>query len=85
MHLVTSVNNQVFIDANPLTPLGDQDRISHYSINPVLSRRVLRIKREINQEIISWSNTKFSNCMADRKKNCLVDKIQMGSRQWKGW
>ena len=45
---------------NPLTPMSDQDRISPYNINKTSSRKVTRVKKNINWEIISWSNTKFS-------------------------
>ena len=37
----------------------DQDRISTNNINTVSSRQVMRIKKNIDKEIISWSNTKF--------------------------
>ena len=30
---------------NPLTPMGDQDRISPYNINALSIRQVMRIKR----------------------------------------
>ena len=45
---------------NPFTPTSDQDRISPYNINTVSSRQVMRIEKNINNGIISWSNTKFS-------------------------
>ena len=45
---------------NPLTPMSDQDRISPYNINTISGRQVMRKKKNINQRIISWSNTKFS-------------------------
>ena len=45
---------------NPITPMSDQDRISPYNINTISSRQVMRIKKNINKGIISWSNTKFS-------------------------
>ena len=47
-------------DVNPLTPMSDQDRISPYNINIISCRQVMRIKKNINQGIISWSKTKFS-------------------------
>ena len=47
-------------DVNPLTPMSDQDKISPYNIDTISSRQVMRIKKNINQGIISWSNTKFS-------------------------
>ena len=47
------------IGINPLTPISDQDRISPYNINTISSSQVMRIKKNINKGIISWSNTKF--------------------------
>ena len=44
---------------NPLTLMGDQHRISPYNINTISSRQVMRNKKNINDGIISWSNTKF--------------------------
>ena len=59
---------------NPLTPMSDQDRISPYNINTILSRQVMRIKKNINYRIANWSDTKFSNQhnenrLADSKEN----------------
>ena len=45
---------------NPLTPMGDQDRISPYYIYTVSCRQVMRIKKNINYGITNWSDTKFS-------------------------
>ena len=45
---------------NPLTLRSDQDRISPYNINSMSRWQVMRIKRNISQAIISWSNTKIS-------------------------
>ena len=39
--------------------MGDQHRISPYNINTISSRQVMRNKKNINDGIISWSNTKF--------------------------
>ena len=44
----------------PLIPVSDQDRFSSYYINTISSRQVMRIKKNINCEIIGWSSTKFS-------------------------
>ena len=44
---------------NPLTPISDQDRISPYNINTISTRKVMRIKKNINLGIIDWSITKF--------------------------
>ena len=54
-----------------------RDRISPYNINTILSRQVMRMKKNIDKGIInwsSWSNTKFSELtsqefMADSKEN----------------
>ena len=40
--------------------MSDQDKISPYNIDTISSRQVMRIKKNISQGIISWSNTKFS-------------------------
>ena len=45
---------------NPLTPISDQDRISPCDINTTSRRQVMRIKKNISERIISWSNIKFS-------------------------
>ena len=37
---------------NPLTPISDQNRISLYSINTISTRQVMRIKKNINLEIV---------------------------------
>ena len=44
----------------PLNSISDQDRISPLSINTLSSRQLMRIKKDFNQGISSWSNTKFS-------------------------
>ena len=40
--------------------MSDQDRISPYNINTISTTQVMRIKKNINEGIISWSNTEFS-------------------------
>ena len=40
--------------------MSDQDRISPYDINTITSKQVMRIKKNINEGMISWSTTKFS-------------------------
>ena len=40
--------------------MSDQYRISPNNINTISSRQVMRIKENINEEIICWFNTKFS-------------------------
>ena len=44
----------------PVTAMSDQDRNSPHNIDTISSRRVMRIKENINKGIISQSNTKFS-------------------------
>ena len=51
---------ELLIYFNPFTPTSDQDRISPYNIDTISSRQVMRIEKNINHGIISWSNTKFS-------------------------
>ena len=34
--------------------MSDQDRISPYNINTISSAQVMKIKKNINKEIISW-------------------------------
>ena len=33
------------LSINPLTPMSDKERISPYSVNAILSRQVMRIKK----------------------------------------
>ena len=40
--------------------MSDQDRISPYNIDTTSNRQVMRIKKNIYQGVINWSNTKFS-------------------------
>ena len=51
---------EVLKECKTLTPISDQEIISPYNIHTLSSRRVLRIKKNINLEIINWFNTKFS-------------------------
>ena len=51
---------QNMYSVNPLTPMTDEDWISPYNINTISSTLVMRVKKSINQGIISWSNTQFS-------------------------
>ena len=46
---------------NPLTPVSDQDKISSYSGDPISTRYVMRVKKNIHLGTISWSNAKFLN------------------------
>ena len=51
--LSTSFRGLLFI-LKPLTP------ISPNNINTIANRQVIRIKKNIYKEIVSWSNAKFS-------------------------
>ena len=46
---------------NPLTPMSDQDRIFPDNVNTISTREVMRIKKNTNFGITSWSNSKFSD------------------------
>ena len=41
--------------------MSDQARISPYNIITVSTRQVMRMKKNFNLGIISWSNIKFSD------------------------
>ena len=47
-----------------LAPISDQDRSFLDTINTILSRQMMRIKKNINWGIINWCNTKFSKLMS---------------------
>ena len=57
LYLSRTVTSTPFL---PFTPTSDQDRISPYNIYTISSRQVMRIEKNVNYGIISWSNTKFS-------------------------
>ena len=50
-------SNQLSLGFNPFTPTSDQDVVSPFNVNTISSRQVMRIKKNINKGIISWSNT----------------------------
>ena len=58
--IITIISKVLRSQVNPLTPMSDEDRISPNSINTILSRQVMRIKKYISLGIISRSNAKFS-------------------------
>ena len=60
MLVEASKKNKQLLQFDPLTPMSDQDRISPYSINTISTRQVIKIQKDINLGIVSWSNTKFS-------------------------
>ena len=58
--IITIISKVIRSQVNPLTPMSDEDRISPNSINIILSRQVVRIKKYISLGIIGRSNAKFS-------------------------
>ena len=40
--------------------MTDQEIIFPYYINTISSRQVMRIEKNINEGIVTWSNSKFS-------------------------
>ena len=54
------LNWGISLEINLLAPISDQDRSFLDTINTILSRQMMRIKKNINWGIISWCNTKFS-------------------------
>ena len=51
-----------------LQPMSDQDSTSHDNINAISRRKVMRIKRNYQCQILRTNIKK--NCMADSKDNC---------------
>ena len=56
---------------NPLNPKIDQERISPYNTKTISSRQVMRIRKYINKEIISWFN--LPNSLSYHHKNYMAD------------
>ena len=59
--------------ANPLNPMSDQNRVSPYNITKMLSRKVMQIYQNINEQLLvdpipSSPNSHHKNCMADSKE-----------------
>ena len=59
---------------NPLTPFGDQDRISPYTTNTISSRQAMRIKKIsirgwLVDQIPNSLNKNLKNRMANSKTN----------------
>ena len=48
-----------FMTLSFLTPRSDQREISHFSINTMASRQVMRITKIINEGLLPWCKTKF--------------------------
>ena len=52
--------------------MSDQVRISPYNINTIPTREVMKLKKNINLGIISWSNKcKHKCCIVDIKENLI--------------
>ena len=57
---IFSIHQHKRCKVNHLTCMSEQDRISPYNTNTISSRQMMRIEKNINEGIINWSNTKFS-------------------------
>ena len=75
---------QEWVTLNPLNLQSDQNRISPYRINTLSSRQVMRIKKNINKGITSWSNTKFSKLASWELYVRQGGELLMRSWDWKG-
>ena len=75
---------QGWVTLNPLNLQSDQNRISPYRINTLSSRQVMRIKKNINKGITSWSNTKFSRLASWELYVRQGGELLMRSWEWKG-
>ena len=71
LNTALTVLSHIFQPFNPLTPMTDQDRISRYNINTISTTWVMRMKKNINSGIISWSNAKFSELTSWELYVCL--------------
>ena len=70
METISSVKNI----ANLLTPMSDQNRVSPYNINTILTRKVMRIYQNIKWQFLtdlipSSPNSHHKNCVPDSKEN----------------
>ena len=61
---------------------GDQDRISPYNINAILSIELMRGKRNINKGIISSSNKKFSKLTTVRRITNEISEMLQDYTPW---
>ena len=59
--------------------MSDQDSISHNNTNRISVRQVLRMMMNINWEIISWFNTKFSKMTSEELYNKQLRELLMTS------
>ena len=71
--------NKILVTDNPFTHSSDQDRISPYNINTISIRWVMRIKKNINFRIVSWSNTKLSELTLWELYSWLWGELQIWS------
>ena len=63
----------------------DQDRISPHNINTISSKQVMRIKKNFNKAIISWSNNKFSELTLQELIGRKQGELLVRSWEWKDW
>ena len=65
--------------------MSDQEIISPYSVNAILGRQVMRIKKvKKNWGIISWPNTKFSKLTSQELYGRQEGELLMRSWELKG-
>ena len=65
-----------------LIATSDQDRISPYNINAILSIELMRGKRNINKGITSSSNTKFSKLTTVRIITNEISEVLQDYTPW---
>ena len=65
-----------------LIATSDQDRLSPYNINAILSIEVMRGKRNINKGIRSSSNKKFSKLTTVRGITNAISEILQDYTPW---
>ena len=64
--------------------MSGQGRNYSHNIDTISSRREMRIKNNINQGIISWSSTKFSDLTSQELYNRQLGELLMRYWEWKG-
>ena len=74
----TVISDSYTFIANTLTPMSDQNRVSPYNINTILSRIVMKIYQNIKKQLLfdpiaSSQNSHHKNCQADSKENYKWD------------
>ena len=64
--------------------MSDQDRISPYSVITISSRQVMRMKKNMNKGIISWSTNKFSKLTSQELYGRKEGELLKRSWEFKG-